>query len=450
MATLLRIPEVAAGATEVILSEWVVELGGSVVAGAPVVVVETEKAVVEIEAETDGVVLRRLAEPGQTVEVGSVYAVLGADGEGQAEADTLLAESGLAAAPPLDNPVTRAALAEESYDAAPAAEVGAGATVRVEQTAEVGHPRVFAAPVARRILAEAGIDLASVAGSGPRGRIMKKDADEAVRRSRSVPSPRPAPAPSTPTAGLAPAAPTAAVTPSPAPAVPAAPGEGWTDEPHSRLRRLVATRLTQSKQMVPHFYLRRSVRVDALLALRAQLNAVSSQKISVNDLVVRAVGVASSAVPEANVIWTDEALRRFDTVDVGVAVASERGLMTPVVRGVENLTPAAIARQIRELVEQAGSGTLHQASLEGGTISVTNLGMYGVEEFDAIINPPQSAILAVGAATPTPVVADGEVVVATTMSLVLSVDHRAIDGALGARWMAALVECLEEPFRLLA
>lgn len=320
-------------------------------------------------------------------------------------------------------------MTEESYEA-PAA------------PAEVGppeHTRIFAAPVARRILAQAGIALDAVTGSGPRGRIMKKDADEAVRWSRS---------------GPAAVAPVTAPTPAPASAVPPVPaatsGGGWTDEPHSRLRRLVATRLTQSKQTVPHFYLRRTVRVDALLAVRGQLNQVSSQRISVNDLVVRAVGVASSAVPEANVIWTDDALRRYDAVDVGVAVASERGLMTPVVRGVDNLTPAAIARRIRKLVEQAGSGTLRQSDLEGGTISVTNLGMYGVQEFDAIINPPQSAILAVGAAGPNAVVVEGRVEVATTMQLVFSVDHRAIDGALGARWMAALVECLEEPFRLLA
>ncbi len=447
MATLLRIPEVAAGATEVILSEWLVEQGAAVAAGAPIVVVETEKAIVEIEAEGAGTVLRRFCDPGETVEVGSIFAVLGEDGEGDDEVDALLAEVGLAA--PV--PAADAALVEESYEAPTDAEPeprtapapgGADAESRPAQVAgvdsEPGRSRIFAAPVARRILAEAGIALDGVAGSGPRGRIMKKDADAAVRAASEKPAP---------VAPVAAPAPEAAPTPgAPAPAA----GSGWTDEPHSRLRRLVATRLTQSKQTVPHFYLRRTVRVDELLALRAQLNAVSPHRISVNDLVVRAVGVASRTVPEANVIWTDDALRHFDTVDVGVAVASERGLMTPVVRGVEGLTPAAIAARIRELVEQAGNGTLRQSDLEGGTISVTNLGMFGIEEFDAIINPPQSAILAVGTAAPHPVAVDGRVEVATTMQLVLSVDHRAIDGALGARWMAALAECLEEPFRLVA
>jgi pyruvate dehydrogenase E2 component (dihydrolipoamide acetyltransferase) len=440
MATLLRIPEVAAGATEVIVSEWLAEQGAEVAAGAPVIVVETEKAVVEIEAEVTGTVLRRLCESGETVEVGSVFAVLGADGEGDAEVDALLAEVGLVDA----TPAAHQALEEESFEQPVQPEQPAvQPAAQPEQPAEPGRTRIFAAPVARRILAGAAITLDAVTGSGPRGRIMKKDADEAVRRAQA------APAAPVPTPAAVPAAPAPAAPPSAASAAPAG-GAGWTDEPHSRLRRLVATRLTQSKQTVPHFYLRRTVRVDALLAVRAQLNAVSEQRISVNDLVVRAVGVASRAVPEANVIWTDDALRRFDAVDVGVAVASERGLMTPVVRGVDSLTPAAIARRIRELVEQAGSGTLRQSDLEGGTISVTNLGMFGIEEFDAIINPPQSAILAVGAAAPSPVVVEGRVEVATTVQLVLSVDHRAIDGALGARWMAALVECLEEPFRLLA
>lgn len=440
MATLLRVPEVAAGATEVILSEWLVDEGTALAAGAPVVVVETEKAVVEIEADSAGVVLRRLCEPGTTVEVGSAYAILGGEGEGDAEVDALLAELGLAPGAGPEASVT----AEPPVADAPEEAAQAVAATPEPATPEPGGGRVFAAPVARRLLAEAGIALGTVTGTGPRGRIRKRDAEEAIRRAQQpIPA---APAPAAPVPAAPAPAPVAAA---PAPAAPVA-GQGYTDHPHSRLRRLVATRLTQSKQTVPHFYVRRTVRVDALLAVRAQLNAVSSQRISVNDLVVRAVGVASRVVPAFNVIWTDDGLRQYDAVDVGVAVASERGLMTPVVRAVDTLSPGAVARRVRELVEQAGSGTLRQADLEGGCISVTNLGMFGVEEFDAIINPPQSAILAVGAALETPVVDDGQVVVATTMQLTLSVDHRAIDGALAARWMAALVECLDEPFRLLA
>ncbi|MFC7641175.1 2-oxo acid dehydrogenase subunit E2 [Streptosporangium lutulentum] len=230
----------------------------------------------------------------------------------------------------------------------------------------------------------------------------------------------------------------------------AAPGSDFEEIPHSRLRRAVAGRLTESKQTIPHFYLRRNARIDALLALRSQLNDVSPHRISVNDLVLRAVAIAHVEVPDANVIWTEEGMRRFESVDIGVAIASERGLVTPVLRGVQNAAPSAVARQVGAYVRQANEGKLLQSDLEGGSISVTNLGMFGVDEFSAIINPPQSAILAVGAGKAVPVVADGAIEVGTVMSLVLSVDHRAIDGALAARWMAALVTSIEEPLRLLA
>lgn len=450
MATLLRVPEVAAGATEVVLSEWLVDEGAALAAGAPVVVVETEKAVVEIEADSAGVVLRRLCEPGTTVEVGSAYAIVGREDEGEAEVGALLAELGLAPAngsraPSAEEPPI-ADLPEEAVAFGPAQTVGATPGAEHMAGHVAGHGRIFAAPLARRLLAEAGIALETVKGTGPRGRIRKRDAEEAIWRAQDA-----APAPAPTAASTAPLAPVVAAAPvvPPASAAPAS-DQGWTDHPHSRLRRLVATRLTRSKQTVPHFYLRRTVRLDPLLAVRTQLNAVSPRRISVNDLVVRAVGVASRVVPEFNVVWTEEGLRQYDAVDVGVAVASERGLMTPVVRAVEMLSPGAVARRVRELVEQANAGTLRQSDLEGGCISVTNLGMFGVEEFDAIINPPQSAILAVGAAVESPVVDDGRVVVATTMQLTLSVDHRALDGALAARWMGALVESLDQPFRLLA
>jgi pyruvate dehydrogenase E2 component (dihydrolipoamide acetyltransferase) len=225
---------------------------------------------------------------------------------------------------------------------------------------------------------------------------------------------------------------------------------GFRDIPHTRLRRAVAGRLTASKQTVPHFYVKRTARIDDLLALRKQLNEVSPQKISVNDLVIGAVAVAHQAVPDANVIWTDEGMRQFESVDVAVAIASERGLVTPVLCAVERMSPSAIAREVKTYVRKANEGTLQQGDLEGGSLTVTNLGMYGVDEFSAIINPPHSAILAVGAGRPAPVVVDGTVEVATQMTLVLSVDHRAIDGALAAQWMEALVGALEQPLQLVA
>lgn len=396
MATLLRVPEVATGSTEAVLTEWLVPDNVAFRAGAAIAVLETDKAAVEVEVESDAMILRRLVTGGSTVEVGTPIAVLGAEGEDIA---ALLAELAPGSAP----------------SPAPA--------------------RVFASPLARKLLKEAGIAAADVAGTGPNGRIIRRDAEVAIAQSQPLPNPP------------VPAAPVLAV---PVAAAGSSAGAGFTDVPHSRIRHVIATRLTASKQTIPHFYLRRTARIDALLALRAQLNAVSATKISVNDLIIKAVAVAHRAVPDANVIWTDDALRRYDSVDVGVAIASARGLVTPVLRGVESSSLSTISAQVKAFAQQAEDGKLMQRDLDGGTITVSNLGMYEVDEFAAIINPPQSAILAVGAGRPGPAVVDGQLTVATQLRMVLSVDHRAIDGALAAQWMAALVTAVEAPMRLVA
>ncbi len=300
------------------------------------------------------------------------------------------------------------------------------------EASPVPPQRLFVSPLARKMLARAGIDPHQVTGSGPRGRIRRRDVEAAIaERDRQpstespvIPVPKAASRPSTSSA------------------------TGWTEIPHSRLRRSVAARLTRSKQDIPHFYVKRTAVIDDLLALRAQLNTHSPAKLSVNDFVVRAVAVAHQTVPEANVIWNDDAMRQFDSVDISIAIASERGLVTPVLRGVEKSSLSAISVGIKGFAEQANAGRLQQKDLEGGSISVTNLGMYGVEEFSAIINPPQSAILAVGAGEQVVRVVEGEIATVTAMTLVLSVDHRAIDGALAAQWMTALVAALETPMRL--
>jgi len=425
MATLLRVPEVAAGATEVVVSEWLVDEGADVTTGSAVVALETEKAIVEVMAEAGGVLLRQLVDAGTSVAVGAPLVLVGTQSDVGGDVDALLAELGMQGS------------AAESEQAQPQPQPQP--EPQIATAATHNGRRIFATPLSRRLLAEAGIGLDEVAGTGPNGRITKKDAEQATAR-RSQPAAA-APAPSQ--AAAAPAA-TAPRTSQPAP------GSEYTEIEHSRLRRAVAARLTTSKQTVPHFYVKRSVLIDPLLALRAQLNDVSPHRISVNDLVIRAVAVAHVEVPEANVIWTDDAMRRYESVDVGVAIASERGLVTPVVRSVETTTPSGIAKRIKTFVDAANDGKLAQRDLEGGSITVTNLGMHGVEEFAAIINPPQSAILAVGAGRQQPVVVAGALEVATVMNLVLSVDHRAIDGALAARWMAALVAILEQPLRLLA
>jgi pyruvate dehydrogenase E2 component (dihydrolipoamide acetyltransferase) len=215
------------------------------------------------------------------------------------------------------------------------------------------------------------------------------------------------------------------------------------------MRRAIARRLTESKRTVPHFYLKASCEVDALLALRRELNASAAERISVNDLLVKAVGRAHTLVPEMNVAWSDEALLSFGQVDVGVAMAGARGLVTPVVRAVDTRSVSAVSAEVRELSARADGGRLRQSELEGGSITVTNLGMYGVEEFAAIINPPQAAILAVGAGRPVPAVVSGELGTRTELTAVLSVDHRCVDGALAARWMRAFRDCLAQPLGLL-
>jgi pyruvate dehydrogenase E2 component (dihydrolipoamide acetyltransferase) len=421
MATLLRVPEVAAGATEVVVSEWLVDEGADVTNGSAVVALETDKAIVEVMAEAGGVLLRQLVDAGSTIAVGAPLLLVGTQSDVDADVDALLVELGVQ---------------DKAADAAAAQAVPEPQPHPAPATTHNGK-RIFATPLSRRMLAEAGIGLDEVTGTGPNGRITKKDVEQATTRKAQPVEEAPAPSP----ASEAPAATPPRTSPSTA---------GYTEIEHSRLRRAVAARLTASKQTVPHFYVKRSVRIDPLLALRAQLNDVSPHRISVNDLVIRAVGAAHVEVPEANAIWTDDAMRKYDSVDVGVAIASERGLVTPVVRGVETTTPSGIAKRVRDFVEAANAGKLAQRDLEGGSITVTNLGMHGVEEFAAIINPPQSAILAVGAGTQQPVVVAGALEVATVMNLVLSVDHRAIDGALAARWMAALVAILEQPLRLLA
>ena len=422
MAELMPVPEVAAGAAEVVISEWLVKPGDHVTAGAPVAVIETEKAVVEVVAENDATLLRILADAGSHVAVGAPMALLGSAAEADGDIAALLAALGVSA------PGASASHAS----AQPETPTPSTTTPpRAEQAAQ----RPFISPLARKMLKEAGLSTDGITGTGPNGRIRRLDVEAAISAARDQ-----TPAQS---AEAAPAEPETV------PPVTTAPSQGpWTEIPHSRMRRAIANRLTQSKRDIPHFYLRRTIRLDALLALRTQLNQASPVKLSVNDLIIRAIAVAHTTVPEANVIWTDEALRRFDTVDISVAIASERGLVTPVLRGVENSSLSAISARVKSFVEQANTGRLQQKDLEGGSIAISNLGMYGIDEFSAIINPPQSAILAVGAARPTVQVVDGQPAVVTTADFVLSVDHRAIDGALAAQWMAALVEALETPIRL--
>jgi pyruvate dehydrogenase E2 component (dihydrolipoamide acetyltransferase) len=413
MPELLLMPEIAANTTQALLSAWVVAEGAPFAVGDPLVTLETDKAVVDVEAESAGVVLKHLVAAGTDVEVGSPIAVLGVAGETIGDLDEMLAGLGLAAAASVPD-------SSEPVEVAPGPGV-AGTTSAATAASTSSEPdsggRVFASPLARRLAREAGIALDDLRGSGPGGRVRRRDVDAAILRR-----------------GTAAAAP--ATVPPERPATSSVPA--YVDVPTTRLRRAIAARLVESKQAAPHFYLRGSARVDRLMAMRAELNAGDGIRVSVNDLVVKAVA------------GSDDAVRMFSSVDVSVAVATEKGLVTPVLRGVERMSITEVAESTRDVAARAREGRLQQRELEGGSISVTNLGMFGTEEFAAIINPPQASILAVGAARAEAVVTDGALSVATVLRVTLSVDHRPVDGATAAEWMRTFLGLLEAPARILA
>ena len=417
MAIVIRMPEVLAGATEGVISHWAVKEGDEVAVGDVLAEIETDKAAVEYQAEDAGTVARLVQAAGKMVEVGEPIAVFASAGDTEAEIEKALADAGGAVA---EVPAAEAP-AQPAEEAAPAA---AAAVAEPAPTRAPGE-RVFASPIVRKLAREAGIDLARVPGSGPNGRIVRKDYDAFVA-----------------SGGAAKAAPVAAAS---------APhsASGFVEIPHSSMRKAIARRLTESKSTVPHFYLKADCVVDKLLEARAQVNEGLGVKTSVNDWVVKAVAHALIKVPGSNVIWTDSAMRQFDHADISVAVATEGGLYTPVVRGVDQLSITEINTQIRALAEKARSGTIKQDEIEGGSFAVTNLGMFGTEEFSAILNPPQSGILAVGAAREKAIAVNGELRIAQVMTVTLSADHRAVDGALAAEWMVAFKNAIENPLSLL-
>ena len=408
MATLIRMPEVAAGATEIVLSKWNVAVGASVKIGDVVAEMETEKAVVDYASDAEGTVYKILVADGASVEVGSPIMILLGAGEDGSAGDALL--GGSAPAEPV---------------AAPGNDSG----------------RKFVSPIVRKLSAERGVDLNQIAGTGPDGRVVRRDLEHYLA-SGGAGSTAVAPAASAPTASEPAVAPGSAIAKQEY-------SSSYVTVPHSGMRRAIARRLTESKTTVPHFYVTADCKVDSLLELRKRINESSPVKISVNDIVVKAVASALMDVPEANVIFTPEAMHKFESADIAVAVATDGGLLTPVIRGVEKRQLSNLSMEISELAARARAGKLRQEELEGGSFAVSNLGMYGTREFAAILNPPQSGILAVGAAAPRAIVEDGEVVVANVMTVTLSADHRAVDGAVAAQWLAAFVKRIENPLSML-
>ena len=425
MATQILMPALSPTMEEGTLAKWLVKEGDTVKSGDIMAEIETDKATMEFEAVDEGVIGRILVAEGTAgVKVNAPIAVLLDEGEDASAADAAPA----AASAPVA--ATRAATA--------AAPKPAGA-------------RVFASPLARRIAADKGIDLTTIAGSGPHGRIVKADV-EAAKAGAAVAAPvKAAPAAATAPAATATAMPTGA---SAETVKKMFADREYTEVALDGMRKTIAARLTEAKQTIPHFYLRREVQLDALMAFRATLNkqlAGRGIKLSVNDFIIKACANALQAVPDCNAVWAGDRILKLKPSDVAVAVAIEGGLFTPVLRDAHQKSISALSAEMKDLAGRAKTKKLAPHEYQGGSFAISNLGMMGVENFDAVINPPHGSILAVGAGIKKPVVnAAGEVVVATVMSMTLSVDHRVIDGALGAQFLKAVIDNLENPMSMLA
>lgn len=461
-------PRLSDTMTEGSIAQWLVAEGAEVSEGDILAEIETDKAVMELESYESGTLTKILVPPGTTVPIGATLAIIGDPSEAGASggvadgADTAGGEAigGGGAAPDADADADASAGGAVA-DSAPAT----GAAAVADAASGAGSDEVRATPLVRSLARERGIDLATVRGSGPNGRIIRADLEAAIAAGGSAPvAPVPvAPVPGAPAAVPTPAAPApASATPTPTPASPApvpaaapAPtrvGAAAEDEilPLSQMRRVTAQRLSESAA-APHFHVTMVADVTALLAFRAQVNeqlATDGAKVSVTDLLIKACAAALRAHPEVNSSWAGDHIVRRGRVNVGVAVALEEGLIVPVVRDADRLTLREVSEQARSLGERARAGALKLDEFTGGTFTISNLGMFGVTEFNAVINPPEAGILAVGAALETPVVRDGEVVVAKTMNLNLTVDHRVLDGAGAATFLRDLVRLIEEPLRI--
>ena len=464
------------------LAKWLVKVGDAVKSGDILCEIETDKATMEVESIDEGTVAELLVADGtEDIKVGAVIARLSGEGEAaaplssappplQGEGDhrpsAMVEGASKAEAQPVQAPSTTPEAArspsggggtEAARSPAPATSQEAGPPPRAGED-QAG--RTNASPLARRLAAAAKLDLAGVAGSGPRGRIVKADVDAALARPAAAPAGGAGAGPAMATGGAAAAAspsrdgtaagPAAMPTPG---ALPPPPGVPLEAVKLSNMRRTIARRLAESKATVPHFYLTVDVRLDALLKLRADLNKsleATGIKLSVNDLLIKALGVALTHVPDANVQFAGDTLYRFGRADVSVAVAIPGGLITPVITDAATKRLSVIASEMKDLAARAKDGKLKPEEYQGGTASISNLGMFGIKQFDAVINPPQGLILAVGAGEPRPYVVDNAIVIATVMSATGSFDHRAIDGAVGAQFMAAFKGLVENPLGMLA
>ncbi|MEE3071111.1 MAG: pyruvate dehydrogenase complex dihydrolipoamide acetyltransferase [Pseudomonadota bacterium] len=436
MPTEILMPALSPTMEEGTLAKWLVKEGDTVSSGDLLAEIETDKATMEFEAVDEGVIGKILiAEGTEGVKVNTAIAILLADGESASDIGSASAAPAAAAPAAAEAPAAAPTAAAAPAPAAPAAASG---------------ERVFASPLARRIAADKGLDLSAIAGSGPRGRIVKADVEGATTAPKAA-----APAAVAAEAPKA-AAPAAAVAtgPSTEAVLKMYEGRQFEEKKLDGMRKTIAGRLTEAKQTIPHFYLRRDIKLDALLKFRSQLNKQlegRGVKLSVNDFIIKASALALQAVPAANAVWAGDRVLEMKPSDVAVAVAIEGGLFTPVLKDAEMKSLSALSAEMKDLAKRARDRKLAPHEYQGGSFAISNLGMFGIDNFDAVINPPHGAILAVGAGVKKPVVnAAGEIEVATVMSVTLSVDHRVIDGALGAELLTAIAENLENPMMMLA
>lgn len=407
MAEVIEMPRLSDTMTEGVVARWLKKVGDTVKPGDLLAEIETDKATMEFEAPVGGTLLYIGVPEGQPVPIGTVIAIIGKPNE---DITGLIAGGKSAAAPPSpqDTPVPSVTPPIATTTPTPLA------------PKEAGPERLKASPLARAMAREAGIDLRQITGTGEGGRIIRRDIEAALREKAEKPA-------------LSVSVPTAA----------------YTDKPLSQMRKTIARRLTASMQEAPHFYLTVSICMDKAAQWREQLNALSDTKISFNDLIIKACAQALRKHPLLNASWTAEAIRLHHEIHIGFAVAVEEGLIVPVIRHADRKGLAEIAQETRLLAEKARERKLTPEEYTGSTFSISNLGMFGIEEFTAVINPPEAAILAVGAIQPTPVVRGEEIVIEKRMKVTLSCDHRVVDGATGAQFLQTLKALLEEPARLL-
>ena len=428
------------------LARWLKKEGDTVKAGDVIAEIETDKATMEVEAVDEGKIGKILVPAGaQGVKVNDVIAVLLEEGESPADikAGDIKAPAAAPAPKPAAAPAPKTdgaqARAEPPKQPTPSP---ASAPAPAPTPAAASGTRIFASPLAKRLAQQHGLDLSRIVGSGPRGRVVKTDIEKAAASGGAKAAPAPAAAKGLPSA----------------PSVPGTPAFGEPEfdlTPHSMMRKTIARRLQESKQFVPHFYLTIDCEIDRLLKMREEINGGAPKegkgafKLSVNDLVIKACAIALKQVPAANASWSDEGVKMYKTADISVAVAVPNGLITPVIRRAEDKRLSEISNEMRGLAGRAKDGKLKPEEYTGGSFSLSNLGMFGIKDFAAIINPPQGCILAVGAGEQRAVVKNGALAIATVMSCTLSVDHRVVDGAIGAEFLSAFKKLIENPLSML-